>query len=186
MTDYITTYTGRHIAPLSPSREDLCILDIAHALSLMTRANGHMPEFYSVGQHCIACAQEAIARGHSTRVALACLIHDASEAYISDITRPVKKRLTYYLEVEKRLQGMIYEHYLGSELQPEEFEQVDAIDNAMLYHEFLHYMNHELTPYKAEILTRPRFEVRPFGEVEEEFKQVFRDLRTQLGLDTLI
>lgn len=186
MADYITTYTGRSIAPLEPSKEDLCILDIAHALSLMTRANGHMPEFYSVAQHSIACAREAIARGHSARVALACLVHDASEAYISDITRPVKKRLSYYLEVEELLQGMIYEHYLGSALLPEEFEQVDAIDNAMLYHEFVHYMNKELTPYKADILSRPRFEVRPFAEVEEEFKELFRELRSQLGLDTLI
>ncbi|KGN68446.1 phosphohydrolase [Porphyromonas sp. COT-239 OH1446] len=180
MTEYITTYTGRRIAPLDPKREDICLDDIAHALSLMTRANGHMPEFYSVGQHCIACAREAIARGHSPRVALAALVHDSSEAYISDITRPVKRQLDFYLEVEDRLQRMIYEFFLGSELSEAEFAQVDAIDNAMLYHEFLHYMKQELTPYKAEILTQPRFEVRPFAEVEQEFKELYTELHARL------
>ena len=59
--------------------KDILIEDIAHALSLMCRANGHFKEFYSVGQHCIYCCEEAIKRGYSNTVALACLLHDASD-----------------------------------------------------------------------------------------------------------
>ena len=77
------------------------IADIAHPLSFLTRANGHFAQFYSVGQHCIQCAKEASARGYNDRLALACLLHDASEAYLSDITRPVKKNLPGYRDVEK-------------------------------------------------------------------------------------
>ena len=80
MGDYITTYSGIHMSPLAPGEEEIHIRDIAHSLSLMVRANGHFPDFYSVGQHCIHCCEEAHARGYTERVQLACLLHDASEA----------------------------------------------------------------------------------------------------------
>lgn len=96
MEDYITTYSKIHMSPSAPKAENIRVEDIAHALSLMVRANGHFPEFYSVGQHCIHCCEEAHARGYTDRVQLACLLHDASEAYLADITRPVKQHLSEY------------------------------------------------------------------------------------------
>ena len=54
---YITTYTGKHFDPVNPDASLLCIEDIAHALSLLCRGNGHVQTFFSVGQHCIACAK---------------------------------------------------------------------------------------------------------------------------------
>lgn len=98
---HITTFSKVQMNPLCPKQEEIRIEDIAHAQSLMTRANGHFPEFYSVGQHSIACAREAIARNYSSRVVLACLLHDGSEAYLSDITRPVKGELSEYRRIEK-------------------------------------------------------------------------------------
>jgi len=76
----------------------ICIEDIAHALSLICRGNGQVKTFFSVGQHCINCAREALARGYSRRVAFACLLHDASECYLSDVPRPFKKTLSGYKE----------------------------------------------------------------------------------------
>ena len=87
----ITTYTGRHIDLLHPDPDMICIEDIAHALSLICRGNGQVKTFFSVGQHCINCAREALARGYSRRVAFACLLHDASECYLSDVPRPLRK-----------------------------------------------------------------------------------------------
>ena len=98
----ITTYTGRHIDPLHPDPDMICIEDIAHALSLICRGNGQVKTFFSVGQHCINCAREALARGYSRRVAFACLLHDASECYLSDVPRPFKKTLSGYKEQENR------------------------------------------------------------------------------------
>ena len=89
----ILTFTGKMFDPIHPDPALIDIRDIAHALSCLARANGHFPTFYSVGQHCLNCAREAIARGYSRRVQLACLLHDASEAYLSDVTRPVKAEL---------------------------------------------------------------------------------------------
>ena len=68
MADYIRTWSKVKFTPLEPKEEDIHIGDIAHALSLMTRANGHFPEFYSVAQHCIHCYEEATARGLSKRL----------------------------------------------------------------------------------------------------------------------
>ena len=120
MADYITTWSGIHFTPLEPKKEEIRAEDIAHALSLMTRANGHFPEFYSVAQHCIHCCEEAGARSYSARVQAACLLHDGSEAYLADITRPVKKHLPGYLSIEEVLQSAIYEKFLGEPLTEEE------------------------------------------------------------------
>ena len=56
----ITTYTEKHIDPVSLDSRMIDIADIAHALSLICRGNGHVKTFWSVGQHCIACAKEVI------------------------------------------------------------------------------------------------------------------------------
>ena len=96
------TFSGRRFDPLMMTPEDVVLEDIAHALSLLCRGGGQLKYFYSVGQHCINCMKEAKARGWSKRMQLACLIHDASEAYISDIIRPVKVHLSNYMVWRKR------------------------------------------------------------------------------------
>ena len=93
MKDYITTYTKKHVTVMDPKPEDIDINDIGHALSMLTRAHGHFGQFYSVGQHCVGCATEAVEREYSNRVVLACLLHDGSEAYLCDIPRPLKKQM---------------------------------------------------------------------------------------------
>lgn len=176
MSDHITTFSGVKFSPLNPSEEDIRIDDIAHALSLMTRANGHFPDFYSVAQHCIACCKEAIARGYSNRVALALLLHDASEAYLSDITRHVKQHLEVYLQAEAKLQNMVYSMFLGELPSEQERKEIDSVDNVMLYHEFLHYTSEELSSYKGEILSIPNFKFIEFKTIEQEYKDLFYSL----------
>lgn len=46
MSDYITTYTGKHIDPVHPISDLICIEDIAHALSLICRGNGQVKTFF--------------------------------------------------------------------------------------------------------------------------------------------
>lgn len=173
MADHITTYTKLHFNPLAPDKKDISIKDIAHALSLMTRANGHFPEFYSVGQHCIHCAQEAIAEGLSNRLVLACLLHDASEAYLADITRPVKKNLPDYAAIEQRLLDTICERFLGSRLSAEEWKEVKRIDDTLLYYEFYHYMGEYLMDSAPEIKQIPVFETKAFKETENVYLEIF-------------
>ena len=116
----IKTYTGIMFDPLKPQEALIRIEDIAHALSMLCRANGHFKSFYSVGQHCINCAREAAVRGYSRRVQLGCLLHDGSEAYLSDVTRPVKQVMPMYLEIEEPLQTAIWNKWLQPALTEEE------------------------------------------------------------------
>lgn len=180
MADYITTYTKVHFTPLSPVKEDLRIEDIAHALSLMTRANGHFPEFYSVGQHCVACCEEAIARGYGARLSLACLLHDAAEAYLADVTRPVKAHMQQFQEIEERLLSVIYEHFLGEVLSEQEEACVKDVDDTLLYHEFLHYMGEELRKPEGSLRSTPVFETVRFAEVEKAYLALYRELTNQM------
>ena len=169
MSEYITTYTGNHFKPTNPVPEMIRIEDIAHALSMLCRGNGHVSSFWSVGEHCICCAKEAAGRGLSKKVILACLLHDASEAYLADITRPVKQFLPGYLEIEKRLQDTIYEKFLGR--VPTETEQtaISSVDDTLLYYEFDHYMGEKLQKKPPKLYSAPIFEQKTFSEIEEKY-----------------
>ena len=178
MSNFITTYSNIKFNPIEPEVKDISIKDIAHSLSLMTRANGHFKEFYSVAQHSIYCANEAITRGYSSKVALACLIHDASEAYLADITRPVKKNLFKYLEIEENLQTLIYDKFIQEQLTEDELELVHSIDNSMLYYEFIHYKDLELDIVAQKLKSNPEFKFIDFKIIENEFINLFNELNS--------
>ena len=172
----IKTYTGVMFDPLNPEPALINDLDVAHALSMLCRANGHFKSFYSVGQHCLNCAREAQARGYSERVQLACLLHDASEAYLSDVTRPVKHRLPQYLAIENVLQDAIWGNYLEPALTEEEKRQVFDVDDAMLHHEFLNLMGTCLSPEEPELRSKPNFSFTGFADTEATFLRLLRKL----------
>ena len=73
----MNTFSGKVFDPMEMTTDDVELQDIAHALSMLCRGGGHLKFFYSVGQHSINCAREALARGWSRKLALACLLHDA-------------------------------------------------------------------------------------------------------------
>ena len=173
MSNTITTYTGRHFEPANPDPADICIEDIAHALSLITRGNGHVKSFWSVGEHCLCCAKEAAARGLAGRLILACLLHDASECYMSDIPRPFKKELPEYREHENRLLDMIYERFLGSALTAEEQKQLKAIDDAFLWYDLTVLLGETPAGEAPKLQIMPDYTVRPFTEVEQEYLEMF-------------
>lgn len=172
---YILTYKRKEFYPLDPKIEDIDIEDIAHALSLLCRANGHFKHFYSVGLHSLNCAHEALARGYSKNVVLGCLLHDGSEAYLADITRPVKRHLQKYLEVEDVLQGKIFEKWVPS-LTEDEKKLVFEIDDAILYYEFISLFGEKIFDYTPIIKSSPRFDFIEFSIVENEFLELFKKL----------
>ena len=172
---YILTYKKKEFYPLNPNIEDIDIEDIAHALSLMCRANGHFKHFYSVGLHSLNCAYEAVARGYSKNVVLGCLLHDGSEAYLADITRPVKKHLHKYLQVEDVLQGKIFEKWVPT-LTEEEKKLVFEIDDAILYYEFINLFGEKIFDYVPVLQSSPRFEYIEFSAIEREFIETFNEL----------
>lgn len=174
--DYIITYSKIKFNPLEPVKEDIKIEDIAHALSLTTRANGHFDYFYSVAQHCINCSREALGRGYSQRVQLGCLLHDASESYISDLTRPVKRRLEAYSVFEERLQNMIYSKFGLEDLDQEEMRQIEDVDDTLLHLEFKSIMGVTMFRSAPGGTMHHDFSQRDFVAVEKEFISEFNRL----------
>lgn len=174
--DFITTISGRKFNPLCPSAKDIDIGDIAHSLSLICRANGHFNQFFSVARHCINCAKEAEACGYSPRVQLLCLLHDATEAYIGDMTRPLKRQLDYYCQCEDKLYNDILAALNLTFPNAEEKTLVKSIDDCMLYHEFLtfngDYLFDEALPIHIEIAESEC----TFFETETEYLELYHNL----------
>ena len=172
----IMTCSHKMFDPLNPEPKLIDIGDIAHSLSMLCRANGHFKSFYSVGMHSINCAREAIARGYSRKVQLACLLHDGSEAYLSDVTRPVKQEIPRYKEIEEPLQDVIWEKFLGQALTEEENRLVFLIDDDILENEFPALMGAQLKDTVPQLQSQPQFIFEDFRKTEEEFLCLFHQL----------
>lgn len=104
MNNWIQTFTGEKFHFLNPSPDEICITDIAHALSNICRFTGHCNKFYSVAQHSVIMSQ-LIDKDN----ALAALLHDASEAYIADLAAPIKNipEFGFYREIETAISNCI-------------------------------------------------------------------------------
>lgn len=172
----IMTCSHKMFDPLNPEVELIDIADIAHSLSMLCRANGHFRSFYSVGMHCVNCAKEAIARNYSRKVQLACLLHDGSEAYLSDVTRPVKEEIPRYREIEDPLQDVIWQKFLGEALTEEEYRQVFEIDDDILENEFPALMGAKLKETVPVLQSEPQFQFEDFQKTEKEFLALFYEL----------
>lgn len=118
---WIQTFTKKRFHLLQPHIDDVDILDIAHALSLQPRFNGQSSEPYSVSQHsimvCHQCSALAVPNNASPRdkaiIELHGLLHDASEAYISDVNAPLKHsgRMDEYIKIEEKIQSTILKKF---------------------------------------------------------------------------
>lgn len=179
MDGHITTYSGIYFYPLEPDADKIDIGDIAHCLSLICRGNGHVKTFWSVGSHSILCAREAEARGLGPRMILACLMHDASECYMSDVPRPFKQSLRDYIEKEEALTEMIFMKFLGSPLTEEERRILDWIDDAFLWYD-LRYLLSDASGEEPDTILKPDYTWTGFDEVEREFLEIFEKYTEEL------
>lgn len=104
--DFMQTATGRKFWPMDPHADEIFIEDIAHSLSMQCRYAGHCLRFYSVAEHSVLIARH-LAASHAPEVALWGLLHDASEAYLIDVPRPVKPYLTGYKMAEAKVMEVV-------------------------------------------------------------------------------
>lgn len=127
----IRTFTGKYVDVLNPDPDTIDIVDIAHALSHMCRFAGHTPVFYSVAQHSTECVE--LYDGELTNTEkLTILLHDASEAYLLDMPRPIKRHLKDYKALEEKMMKVIATKFNLEYPFP---SYVKAIDNLMLEYE---------------------------------------------------
>ena len=100
--DWFCTASGRRVFVTDPDPEAICIEDIAHALSHLCRFGGHCDRFYSVAQHSVLVSLHV-----PQQLERSALLHDAAEAYIGDVIRPLKQELTTYKSIEARWESAI-------------------------------------------------------------------------------
>lgn len=142
--DWIQTFTGIAFWPMDPRPEEIDIRDIAHALSMQCRYGGHTKHFYSVAEHCVTLSM-LVPDGYE----FAALMHDAAEAYLVDVPRPIKNHLGGYRDIEKSLEAVIMPRFGLS------FPIADIVmeyDTRMLAHE------------REQLMATPPQEWQPIGE----------------------
>lgn len=100
---WMLTATGHRVFVNDPRPEDFHIEDIAHALSHICRFGGHARGFYSVAQHSLLVADILQSAGRPRHVLFAGLMHDAAEAYVGDIIRPIKIQLAAFVKIESSI-----------------------------------------------------------------------------------
>lgn len=170
--DWMQTFTGRAVYPLDLRPADVDIRDIAHALSMQCRYAGHTLRFYSVAEHSVQVARWC--RKFGTDAALHGLLHDATEAYLVDVPRPVKPFLTGYREAEARAWDVVCQRFGLAMRTP----LVAEADNRILNDERAALM----TPCEREWLMA---DARPLGitiegwlpaRAEREFLALFDEL----------
>jgi hypothetical protein len=110
--DWMQTMSGRQFWPLDARPDEIDIVDIAHALSNQCRYAGHVSRFYSVAEHCVLIAEWLTDQaGQADFVGLMGLLHDAGEAYLVDLPRPIKHQMPAYRDAERRLWGVVAERF---------------------------------------------------------------------------
>lgn len=105
---WFQTYSGHKFNPRTAKVGDINIEDIAHALSNYCRFGGHTRHFYSVAQHCCLCHDNMPA---NSVLRLQALLHDATEAYMGDVVKPLKLVLPDYQKIEARLEKVVMQAF---------------------------------------------------------------------------
>ena len=140
MAHFCRTASGRDVCIDRPSPDSIDIADIAHALSNICHWNGHTSRFFSVAEHSCLVALEVARRGGD---ALYGLLHDATEAYLGDVIRPLKRLLPEYRDIEGRFYteaiapafGLPTEWTAPADGQSGGIDILVAADNAVLHAE---------------------------------------------------
>jgi len=124
---WMQTYSGKKFHCHKPELMDIHFIDIAHSLSNICRFNGHCLQFYSVAQHCVIVSQNV-----DLKNAMWGLLHDAGEAYVGDMIRPMKCVFPEFVKIEDNILKLIAKRFHLCRNIP---DQVRDVDNRILLNE---------------------------------------------------
>lgn len=180
MTDrgnFIYTFTGRKFYFLDPRPEDICLEDIAHALSNLCRYTGH-GKFYSVAEHSVHVTNYLALTNTQVSLLQAALLHDATEAYVGDMSKPLKTLLPAYDEIESRVADAVAKRF---GLQPD--PRIKHADLVMLATELPKIINYtESTGGANDWLSKPWLECDLMCLAPPYAERMFLNVAAELGL----
>lgn len=161
---WMETYGGRPVNPWHVRKEDIDIKAIAHSLSLICRYNGHCKEFYSVADHSIRVAEIV-----EPKYRLAALLHDAAEAYLGDVIRPLKYNLSVVQEAEEKALKVVMSKF-GVDFSEDVREAIKQADNIVGATEGRDLMYH----------------VEDWGKLPEPLKEKIKPLSSRIAEITFL
>jgi 5'-deoxynucleotidase YfbR-like HD superfamily hydrolase len=128
----IETYSGNSFDLFDPNPAEVRLLDVAAGLAHVCRFGGHCQEFYSVAHHSIHVSREL---PDEPRLQLLGLFHDAGEAYVGDIPRPLKAEFEEFERIEERILDAVWKSVGVESPTDDEWERVMAADDQLLAYE---------------------------------------------------
>lgn len=157
----IKVFSGQYLDLLNPSPEMIDLKSIAHALANTCRFGGHCPRFYSVAEHSIHAASLA-----TDKYRVAVLLHDAAEAYIGDIVKPLKLLLPDLRLIEHRIDLAIRHRFALTDYDHVEIKRCDQL---MLKAEKVHFWPDDLEQWEGFAgLEMPDVQIIEYGPDEAE------------------
>lgn len=176
---WIETRSGQKFDLANPDKNDVRLDDIAYALSRICRFNGHCVRHYSVAEHCIIMSLGL--GGISHRLALLALLHDAHEAYVGDISAPMKQALdcSRLKEIVSAVDSAIYDRFELAPPNSDELEQIKKADLQMLQAERLQVMEAKCHWPVLDGIDSGFFAIptqRTVSQVEGKYRALFKSL----------
>jgi len=139
---YIVTYSGHNFDYGNIQENKIDLYDILHSLTRINRFVGHSIRPYSVAEHSLNCLTLSKELKYSKREQMLVLIHDFTEAYVGDCPSPLKELLPEYLEIEKKVERVIFNYFGLSPMTDVEHTKVKFIDRLMLIIEMRELTRH--------------------------------------------
>lgn len=168
--------------------DDVKIEDIAHHLAKIERYNGALPinVSYTIGEHSISLANYFYnlprnVEPYANDLAKLALLHDASEAYLSDVVSPVKAQLPDYLKLEERIQTVIFRKF-GLDKLAYLYPKVQICDKKIVLDEVITLMPSKLSIYQSQIDVKPLNCRVEHNNHASATKQCFLTFAKNLGL----
>ena len=172
---WIESFSGLRVYPLAMTEKMVVIEDIAHALSMKCRYGGHCLKFISVAEHSVYVAN-VLAQMDKLELIKWGLFHDAAEAYLPDVARPIKDHIQGFRAIEQQCERAIADKFnLCPKYIPKDVKHVDT---SVLYREKEVVMRDGPEWSKVDVIPLPDLEIHCWTpeEAEEQFMLMFNRL----------